>query len=197
MKNILTLAVLLFAYSHINAQEMALPYEQIPEAPQNFEAQNILSRMIDGLGFRYYWATEDLRPEDLLFTPGNDGRNCGETLDHILGLSNTILNAAKNVPNVRNDFSDLSWEEKRARTLKNLKEASDLFRDMKPKQLEKHMVIFERDGKRSEFPLWNLMNGPLADAINHVGQIVSFRRSAGNPLPKGVNVFRGTHTHPH
>jgi len=197
MKNLFGTLILFLALGSLEAQESALPYEQIPTAPENYDAQNILSRMIDGLGFRYYWATEELRPADLLYTPGNDGRNCIETLDHILSLSNTILNAAKNVANSRQDWSDLSWEEKRAMTLRNFKEASDLFRAMKPKQLEKQKLIFERNDKRSEYPLWNLINGPIADAINHVGQIVSFRRSAGNPLPKGVNVFKGTHTHPH
>ena len=39
-------------------------------------------------------------------------------------------------------------------------------------------------------PIWNFINGPLADALTHVGQINSFRRMAGNPVPK-VNVFKG------
>jgi hypothetical protein len=52
-------------------------------------------------------------------------------------------------------------------------------------------IIFDRKGKISNFPIWNLMNGPLEDAIYHTGQIVSFRRTAGNPIPKGVNVFLG------
>jgi hypothetical protein len=68
---------------------------------------------------------------------------------------------------------------------------------MNERQLKKCKIIFDRGGKISDYPLWNLLNGPLADAINHVGQIVSFRRSAGNPIPAGVNVFRGTHKHPH
>jgi len=197
MKKTLTLLIAVFFFAGLSAQETDLPYKEIPEAPSKYDATTVLSRMIDGLGFRYYWATEELRPEDLLFTPGNDGRNCGETLDHILSLSSAILNAAKNTVNTRRDWSEYSWEEKRALTLMNLQEASQIFRELKPSKLEKHKVIFERDGKRSEYPIWNLMNGQLADAINHVGQIVSFRRSAGNPLPKGVNVFRGTHKHPH
>ena len=52
-------------------------------------------------------------------------------------------------------------------------------------------VVFDRQGKISSFPVWNLMNGPLQDAIYHTGQIVSFRRTTGNPIPKGVNVFLG------
>jgi hypothetical protein len=40
-------------------------------------------------------------------------------------------------------------------------------------------------------PFWHILNGPLADAITHVGQINSFRRLAGNPTPS-ANVFTGT-----
>jgi hypothetical protein len=39
-------------------------------------------------------------------------------------------------------------------------------------------------------PFWHIINGPIADALTHVGQINSFRRLAGNPTPK-VNVFIG------
>jgi hypothetical protein len=53
-------------------------------------------------------------------------------------------------------------------------------------------VIFDRQGKESRFPIWNLLNGPIEDLVYHTGQIVSFRRTTGNPIPKGVNVFMGT-----
>jgi hypothetical protein len=39
-------------------------------------------------------------------------------------------------------------------------------------------------------PFWYIINGPLADALTHVGQINSFRRMAGNPAPK-ARVFLG------
>ena len=50
----------------MNAQNKnELPYAQIPEAPNEYTVGGVVSRMIDGLGFRYYWATEGLRSEDL------------------------------------------------------------------------------------------------------------------------------------
>jgi hypothetical protein len=39
-------------------------------------------------------------------------------------------------------------------------------------------------------PLWNIINGPVSDALTHVGQINSFRRLNGNPVPR-ANVFLG------
>ncbi len=52
------------------------------------------------------------------------------------------------------------------------------------------MKIKRRSGT-VEYPFWNNINGPIADAIWHVGQVVSFRRSSGNPFPKGVSVLTG------
>jgi len=41
-----------------------------------------------------------------------------------------------------------------------------------------------------EKPFWHIINGPVSDALTHVGQINSFRRLAGNPVPS-ANVFTG------
>ena len=183
-----------------NAQEMkisnttdqsVLPYHQIPEAPETYSAENVAARMIDGLGYRYYWATEGLRKEDLAFTPGNNGRNAEGTLDHLYGLAGTILNGVKNQPNIRPlEEAEMTWEEKRKKTLERLKTASDHLKTS-GKSLKEMEVIFQRGERSSSFPFWNLLNGPIADAINHVGQIISYRRSAGNPINPMVNVFIG------
>ena len=52
--------------------------------------------MIQGLGFRYHWATEGLRAEDLEYRPTKEAQSTLGTLQHIYGLTKTILNAAKN-----------------------------------------------------------------------------------------------------
>ena len=173
-------------------KEMAIPYHQIPEYPDNFEVGNVAGRMIDGLGYRYYWATKDLRPEDLAHQPSPDAQTVEQTITHLYGLSETVLNTVKSIPNIRPaNFPEHTFEERRAATLRNLKMASDLIKGSKPKDLENNKVIFQRGENTSEFPFWNLLNGPLADAIYHTGQLVSFRRTTGNPVQTGVNVFRG------
>ena len=43
-----------------------------------------------------------------------------------------------------------------------------------------------------EIPFWNNINGPIADAIWHCGQIASFRRITGNRINPNVNHFMGT-----
>ena len=201
MKSFFLLFLFTFLFTiTTNAQEMkisnttdqsVLPHDQILEAPETYSAENVAARMIDGLGYRYYWATEGLRKEDLAFTPGNNGRNAEGTLDHLYGLAGTILNGVKNQPNIRPlEEAEMTWEEKRKKTLERLKTASDHLKTS-GKSLKEMEVIFQRGERSSSFPFWNLLNGPIADAINHVGQIISYRRSAGNPINPMVNVFIG------
>ena len=97
-----------------------LPYYQIPEAPTDYTSGNVIARMIDGLGYRYYWATEGLRDEDLAYDPGNDGKICSEVLEHITGLSNMILTAVRREVNgTRKVPENMTWPERRAFTLNN------------------------------------------------------------------------------
>lgn len=169
-----------------------LPFKSIPEAAANYEAGNLLTRMIEGAGYRYYWATEGLKPSDLDFKPSKSGQSTWETLIHIYGLSEVIRNVSINDPSVRPQVdTPQDWEKLRSDTLHFLQEATANFKDKSPEELAELNVIFERGGKQSIFPLWNLINGPLSDMIYHTGQIVSFRRTNENPIPKGVNVFLG------
>ncbi len=172
-----------------NAQEQMknqLPYYEIPKNPSTYTAGTVAARMIDGLGFRYYWATEGLREEDLLYKPSKDGRTTEETIDHILGLSNVILKSATQTTEEKSTVI-LTFEEKRKKTLENLKKASDIF--MEVKDLAAYDLVFS---EKFKLPFWNNINGPIADAIWHSGQLVMMRRSSGNPMPKGVNVLMGT-----
>jgi hypothetical protein len=172
--------------------DMDLPYHQIPEYPEDFSSGNIVSRMIDGLGYRYYWVTDSLSENDLKYKPSESGKSTFETLVHIRWLSKTILNATKNAPNIRSgNPRELSFEELRKETLMNLKAASEEIRGKSAEELSALSIIFQRGETTSEFPFWNLINGQIADALYHTGQVVSFRRSSGNPINPKVNVFIG------
>ena len=167
-----------------------LPFAKIPEAPTNYTPGTVVARMIDGLGFRYYWATEGLSDENLEYRPCKESRTIAETMDHIYSLSCTILNSAKKQPT---DFTakqeDLTSKEKRKRTLGNFKNASDLFKVSE--NLAEHKIVFIRKNGKAEFPFWNQINGPIEDAVWHAGQIVMMRRAAGNPFNSKVNVCMG------
>lgn len=187
------IALLLLVYCNTKAQNTmddSNLYAQIPEPAEDYTPGAIVSRMIDGLGFRYYWATEGLTEKDLKYKPSDKGRSTLETIDHILSLSITIVNSAKKQPT---DFSvekeEMSFTEKREATLQNLKIASNLFRDSK--DISEHKIIFISANGKREFPFWNQINGPIEDAVWHAGQIVVLRRSAGNPMNPKVSLLTG------
>lgn len=180
MKHFTLLLPLIFATVIMAQSEEKLPYYEIPEYPESYTAGTVAARMVDGLGFRYYWATEGLREEDLKYKPSESGRSSAETIDHILGLSDFILSALSEAKNNDNQ-KELTFEEKRKQTLLNIKEASDILRTTED------LSKFDND----RFPFWNLINGPIADALWHCGQIVVLRRASGNPFNSKVSVFNG------
>lgn len=178
-------------WSNITVSD-SLPYRKIPDYPEEYTAESVVARMIDGVGFRFYWATEGLRREDLAFKPGKDARTSEQTIDHIMGLTNVIINSFQNNANSQTgeEISALPYEVKRKKTLENLKIVSDILRsgNIKIKDLK---IVFKRANNAQVFPFWNQINGPISDALWHIGQIVSFRRSSGNPFNAKVNVFLG------
>ncbi len=197
MKYFVPILFCLFIVIGLNAQDKKMakkdmPYYEIPAYPKKYSSGNIVARMIDGLGYRYFWATDELRSEDLAYKPSDDSRDAAHTLDHIYHLAGTILMASKGEPNVRPlPKEELTWEQKRLKTLQRLKAASDNFKSKKKKAVKNDKLIFESGGEQRSFPLWNLINGPIADAIYHTGQIVAYRRASGNPINSKVNVFTG------
>lgn len=170
-----------------------LPYRELSEPSGPYTAPVVVARMVDGLGFRYYWATEGLRDQDLQYKPSSEARSTEETLDHILGLAEVILNSVKEVPNESGVNSEnMSFDEKRSLTLQKIKEASELLMATDPAKLGDYKIVFQRGGNTTEFPFWYQLNGPIADAIWHVGQVVTFRRSSGNPIQPGISFLSGT-----
>jgi len=192
MKKFVGLFTLLVVVT-ISAQEneMDVPYASIPDAPTEYTAFTVTSRMIDGLGFRFYWATEGLTEANLLYRVNEDGRTISETIEHVYNLSMIILNSSKKLPT---DFTvDLvkpSTSEMRAVILKNLKEASELIKAST--DLSEHSIVFKNKKGTRELPFWNQINGPIEDAVWHSGQIVLMRRAAGNPFNSKASVLTGT-----
>ena len=186
-------AFIMLVYCNTKAQdkmEDSNYYSQIPEPAEEYSPGAIVSRMIDGLGFRYYWATEGLTEKDLMYKPSKEGRSAEETLEHIFSLSTTILNSAKKQPTVTGVKKDkMSFAEKRAATLQNLKTASILF--LRTEDISEHKIVFKRAKGNTELPFWNQINGPIEDAVWHAGQIVVLRRASGNPMSSKVNMLTG------
>ncbi len=167
------------------AQNNDLPYYELPEVSNTYTAGTVAARQVDALGFRFYHATDGLTEKDLAYKPTDSVRTSGETIDHIYDLSKIVLNSTLKKANSREE-STLTFKEKRIATLNNLKQASDILRVSE--DLTQFKIIF---GEK-KIPFWNNINGPIADAIWHCGQIASFRRVTGNPINPKVNHFTGT-----
>lgn len=188
IKWIVVLAFLFSLYIG-NSQNSQLPYYEIPEYPSEYNEGTVVARMIDGLGFRYYWATEGLRDKDLAFKPSDKGRTTAETIDHIYGLTKTIINSALKKTNIATEEAKMTFAEKRAKTLNLLKQAADIFRETK--DLSQFSMVFQSGENVTKHPFWNQINGPIADALWHVGQVVTHRRTSGNPFNSKVSVLTG------
>lgn len=183
--NFLIISILFFTLG-VNSQEK-LPYHQIPKMAEKYSGQNTLARMVDALAFRYYWATEGLRAEDLAYQPKGDGRNCQRTINHLYDVSNMMLRLAKINFKQTVEKEKMTFKEMRKQTLLNFEALSNKIKASR--NLSEFTI--KKDGEIS-IPFFNVINGPIADIIWHSGQVASFRRSSGNPINSKVNHFTGT-----
>ena len=186
---------ILLGLYHLNIMSQTSEYfKDISKYPTEINNGNIISRMLNGLGYRYYWATAKLKENDLIYRPSKDAYSTKETMVHIFTLSKTVYNTTLSKINERPDI-DIpgDYESIRNETLQFLEKASKNFSNLNGEELDEMKIKFNRGGTIKSFPIWNLLNGPIADAIYHTGQIVSFRRTTGNPIDSSVNVFMGSY----
>ncbi len=162
-----------------------LPFEDISQTPLDLTVTNTLLRMVEGLAFRYRWATENLREENIKFRPHPTSMSIEEVNIHIFDLVDStyrVFGGEKQDKESLNSFQKI-----REANLFLLQKLVTLLKEMNDSEL----LEMEKNTSR-KLPFWYWINGPLADALTHVGQITSWRRIAGNPQLKGVNVFIGT-----
>lgn len=163
-------------------------YRQLPPAPQETNANTILIRLIDSFGFRYYWSTEGLRVIDMQFTPSEDSMNMLDLLNHINQLAYVSSQTFKNQSFVKQDVI-LELNTLRESTLKHISDCRKTLEIITNTELSE--AKFKPANSKVEYPFWNIINGPVADALTHIGQITTWRRTNGNPIQKH-NLFLGT-----
>lgn len=156
------------------------------------DAKDLLIHMIDGLGFRFYWATEGLRPEDYDYKNSEDSRTCGETIEHIRDLSIMILAACNGINKNGLELvsSGINPENDKNDILKLLYEARE-YLYLNTVDVKDIQIVLSRPDGESIFPVWNLIHGPISDAIWHTGQIATFRRASGNPISTKISHLLG------
>jgi hypothetical protein len=156
----------------------------MPQPPENANAATILARLIDSIGFRLHWATEGLRAEDQDFCPGEGCMSTRELLKHIHGLVMRVDAAFGSDATV---VEHKSFETLCAATLQTTNALARRVAANSDEEIAAAQLVRD-DGK--VISVWHLINGPLADALTHIGQINSWRRLAGNPTRK-VNLLFG------
>lgn len=156
-------------------------FYRIAEYPQRLHATTALVRLVDGLGFRFLWATAGLDDRDAQFSPAADVMSIGKLTDHILGMMTWVVRAVGRPPEERH--GERGFVDMRTAVL-------DVLATLRRRLLEMDDAALA-EVKVRDCPMWHAINGQLADALTHVGQIVSFRRIAGKPQAP-VNVFLGT-----
>ncbi len=169
----------------------SLPYTTLPELPDQVGGVEVIARLVDGLAFRYRWATEDLSPADVAFRPTPEAFTLGEIMEHVARMMEWIERALTLEHGEENEDmpAPASHEDTRARTLASLERIRGNFLERGDAGLEDIRIVgSSRPG--DDRPFWNMINGPLADALTHVGQINTYRRMNGNPTPR-ADVFRG------
>lgn len=173
----------------MQGQEKALPFAEIGPYPEHYSAQDVMHRLISGLGYRYHWASAELRQEDLDYRASEDSRSTLEILLHIYGLSATIAATLEGGLAEAANRDKMTYEFLRAETLANLERAVNALERVE--DFSDLSVKIMRPDQTYEFEFWHLINGQISDAIWHSGQVVMNRRASGNPLRSGVNVFLG------
>lgn len=167
-------------------------YAEIPEYPEHYTAGTVLGRIVDGLGFRYRWATQGLTERELAYRPGESCRSIIETLSHI---HNLVVMTATGFTGERYSLPEpketKSFNELRQATLVKVQQLSEQLKATPSEKFDEMPVRFKMGDEDLDFPFWNAINGVMADALYHVGQVVSYRRAAGNPMDPQVNVFVG------
>jgi hypothetical protein len=167
--------------------ETAFDFKTLPPGPDVVTGSAVLVRLVEGIGFRFRWATEGLRDADLSFRPTPETMGIDELARHVLGLATWVAVAAGALPEgTKAPGPETPFPEVRQRVLEVLAGLRARLAGMSDAQI----AVIRISPREGSFPWPHLVNGPLADALTHIGQINVLRRASGNPTPK-ANVFLG------
>lgn len=135
-------------------------------------ARQLLRHTVATVAYRGGKALRDAPPHFDTFHVGDKTRTPGQILAHIGDLFDWALSITRGKP-AWQDSKPLPWKEEVQRFFAALKRFDDLLASDQPLQ----------------GAMEGLFQGPVADALTHVGQIAMLRRLAGSPV-KGENYFK-------
>ncbi|MBQ4804680.1 hypothetical protein J8L88_17595 [Aquimarina sp. MMG015] len=142
-----------------------LPYYEKVTYKKNSE-RSIIAKIIDDLGYKYYWVTDSLLSDELS-TNFYSGKLPRLLLEDAYQMSENIINSVSDkVEKSKLNKGETSFDEMRKNTLLNLKEASNKLINNKETLL---------------FLNWNDFKNAIIYADAYCDQIILFRNDVGNP----------------
>jgi hypothetical protein len=135
-------------------------------------SREMLRHTVATLAYRGGKAVANVPQDFTAFRAAETSRTPGEILAHIGDLLDWALRVAKS-EDVYKECSPQSWEEDVARFFGALEEFDSYLASDAPLGC----------------PAEKIFQGPIADALTHVGQIAMLRRMAGAPI-RGENYFK-------
>ena len=140
--------------------------------PKELSVSSAIARLIDGLGYRLYWALYGLKEEECQYTLCDGAPSIKDILWHILGLVNWVyVHVYGHQMTRKRSIIDQGID-----TLLALERLYQTFLEMSDSDLV--------DLKLEDRSFWSYINMPLADALHHVGQVSVLKRAAGNPVAR-------------
>jgi hypothetical protein len=147
-------------------------FEDISKCEYNeFSGKHVLLRLVEGIGYRFNRCMHDVETEHQDYKPTQGHMTIGELTGHIGRL---ILNVLK-------VYSDTHAQEKDELTSQDVLELLE----------QLHIAVKEKETEEldnlcaEKTELFYSINGPLADALTHIGQINTYKRMLSIQSPKG------------
>jgi len=140
-------------------------------AQETISARDLLRHSVATIAYRGGKAVRDAPQGYVDFQPGANVRTPVQILAHIGDLFDWALSMAKG-KQAWHDSGPLAWPDEVERFFETLKALDDYLGSAEPLHA----------------PAEKLLQGPIADAIHHVGQLALLRRLAGNPI-RGENYY--------
>jgi hypothetical protein len=140
--------------------------------PDTVSARDLLRHCVATVAYRGGKALRDAPDSFADFRPVESGRTSVQILAHLGDLFDWALTLAKG-KQAWNDSKPLPWPEQVDRFFQSLKNFDDYLAGSEPLHASPEQ----------------LFQAPVADALNHIGQIAMLRRLAGAPI-KGENYYQ-------
>jgi len=156
---------------------MSIQYKEIPN---QFTASSMLARLVDTIKVRYQLATDGLTQSNIEFRATPESMSMMELQKHILLLLKWVSKSI-HAPMKKKEKA-IDFEDFRRDIVETCEILYQHLLQMDDDSLSSVTIYLKRDD--THYPVWYIINGPLSDAMHHIGQIVTWRRIDGNPVAK-------------